>query len=147
MFRKMFLLLLMVVLLPACGGAVTEEAPLPLGPMLDIPGTVTLLESERIGLNGFDAVLEMQTVLEDNRCPGDATCLTGGQVRVQLALYVSGGEAQQFVLTLGDQHAGDVEEVELGGVVIRIKEVNPYPFVSFEQTDPWTVTVEVLSAP
>ena len=131
--------LLLLALLAACTGVpgVPDEPGVPVE-----YGLVTLAQGEAITLPDGVNTLVFLDVVNDSRCPADAVCVTGGQV--QVAFEMSGPATQlQFVLTQGDLHNDDTTTLDLGGVVIELSDVQPYPLASVERTAPWQVTVLV----
>lgn len=107
------------------------------------PGEVILKPGD--GIVGLDPAVEITfiEIVADNRCPADATCITGGQVRVQVQV-TQGTEMFQYTLTLGDMLAGDINSISVDGHLLTLTEVNPYPFAS-QPTDfaDYTITLDI----
>ncbi len=105
------------------------------------PDTQSAPQSGEIGyqettiLNGVSVTFS--DLIEDNRCPSDVTCITGGRAVVTLELSEEG---VQEILTL----ATDDSETSFNGHVVRLLDVLPAP-VSTESHSPdmYTVSLEV----
>jgi hypothetical protein len=84
------------------------------------------------------AVFRFAGVVEDSRCPADAMCIWQGRVVVALAL----DDARFKIAFLGEAAA-----TEVGGYVVTVHEVQPYPLAS-QPTDveDYVVTVTISKA-
>lgn len=74
-------------------------------------------------------VLTFVEIVQDSRCPADATCMTSGVARVLLKIDQV-EITREVILTLGDLVEGDVNSIEVGEWTVRLTEVNPYPLIS-----------------
>ena len=95
----------------------TEPAP--------INAEVTLAPGETRGVNGGDLSITFETVVGDNRCPGDATCILGGSATIRILVQGPRKASQRYDLT-----TGEMRPVQHSGVRIELLEVTPYPFSS-----------------
>jgi len=93
------------------------------------PGRVVLKPGESVVGTNPAIEITFVEVVQDSRCPADATCITGGQVRV-LAEVKQGTDLFQYTLTLGDMLAGDINSITVDAYVATLTEVNPYPLAS-----------------
>ena len=132
-----------ILLLVACSAPEVVTPPMPTAPGNAAEKIVTLTEALPITLADGEVQLTFVKVVEDSRCPADAICVTGGQVKVLFALNFGSGDAKEFARTLGDLHEGDVSQIEVAGIFIRLVDVQPYPFSSQPRTQPWAVTVGI----
>jgi len=64
------------------------------------------------------------SVIGDSRCPGDATCITGGDAIVRIDIASGRSRAER------DLHTGTLHPVALDDVEVRLVELQPYPFAS-----------------
>ena len=69
-------------------------------------------------------------VAGDSRCPGDATCITGGDAVVKLQV-TSGGAAREVEL-----HTGNQQPVTSDGATFELLQLMPYPFSSLPPIAP-----------
>jgi hypothetical protein len=121
MKSKVFALSLVLLLLAACAPAAargTFEA----GQMELHPGQI--LDDVQSG-----SILTFVEIVQDSRCPADATCVTSGFVQVLLKIE-QGEITRDEILTLGDLAEGDVNSIGVGGWTVTLVEVNPYPLAS-----------------
>lgn len=69
-------------------------------------------------------ILTFDSVLSDSRCPINATCVWAGEARVALTASTrSRGRAKVEMST-----HGDASTLSFGGFIIRLTELQPYPF-------------------
>lgn len=131
--KKLLPLLALILLAAACAPATH----------LLRPGEVTLRPGESITSSDSATIVTFVQIVQDSRCPADATCIIGGQVRVLLQL-THGTELFQTTLTLGDMLAEDISSITVDGYVITLSEVNPYPLAS-QPTDyaDYTITLDI----
>jgi len=81
--------------------------------------------SETAVFNDHDISVQAERVVEDNRCPVNATCITAGWVTVLFNVTIDGTE-HVLQVTLDPNKPQDAE-VEAGGYIFRLVTVNPYP--------------------
>lgn len=70
-------------------------------------------------------------------------CFSAGRVKVILEVERDGESAGEYVLTLGMLTEGDVREIEMSGLVLRLVGVEPNPVVG-EQMSERDYVVELL---
>lgn len=84
-------------------------------------------------------VLSFEDVVEDSRCPADAMCAWQGRVIVALAL-----DGERFEVEF---LRPDATSVTVGGVVVDLRDVQPYPLASQPaDVEDYEVTVRVSQA-
>lgn len=96
------------------------------------PGTVTASAGTpfRLGfgqsarITGTDMMLTFVTVLDDSRCPADATCVWEGQVTVDISVAASGEDLGVRTLTSRAGH-DDLAVKHAAGYEIRLLGVTP----------------------
>lgn len=83
--------------------------------------------------------LRFIAVLNDSRCPGDATCITGGDAIVRIGITAEGVSAEKNL------HTGNMQPVVHDGVRVELVSLDPYPFSSlpFDPAD-YRATVRVV---
>jgi hypothetical protein len=69
-------------------------------------------------------------LLDDSRCPTQVSCVWDGEARLALTVQPAGAAAQEVEITTNSGAGPDT--VEVGGYVVRLWEVTPYP----DQPDP-----------
>lgn len=72
-------------------------------------------------------VITFLSVSEDSRCPEGMLCFSAGRVKIVVDIDKDGIAFGQHELTLGTLAEGDVEEVDIDGMIIRLVGVEPYP--------------------
>lgn len=89
------------------------------------------------------SALTFVEIVQDSRCPADATCITSGFIKVRF-LVEQGEITRDEVLTLGDMQTGDTSTMAIGGFTVTLAEVNPYPLASapVDYAD-YTVTLDL----
>lgn len=84
------------------------------------------------------AVIEFVEVVEESRCPADATCIWQGRAVVAFEL-----DGQRFKVAF----LGEPASVEVGEYTVTVHEVQPYPLASQPADDAeYVVTVSVSKA-
>jgi hypothetical protein len=133
--KSVLILALFAFLLAAC-----QPAALP----SELPnGQVLLGVGESIASADGRTSVTFVELVEDNRCPADAFCLTSGSVRVLVEVSL-GTEIFQATLTSGDMLEGDVNWITVGGATVTLSDVQPYPLAS-QPADPadYEITLNV----
>lgn len=105
------------------------------------PGTLVLAPNQ--SASDGEVIVTFVEVVNDSRCPADATCMTSGFV--QILLRVSDGSGtHDYTLTLGDMAEGDVNSIIANGYSIVLVDVQPYPLAS-QPTSPgdYRITLSV----
>jgi hypothetical protein len=92
-------LLLASILVVALVGCRSTAAPASHAARLD--QEIQLAPGERAAFDGEGLSVEFVRVVEDSRCPTDATCVWAGEVKVQLATRIGNAEASQHQITSG----------------------------------------------
>jgi hypothetical protein len=90
-----------------------------------INAEITLAPGEVRNVNGADLAITFEQVVGDNRCPGDAICITGGSATIRILVQGPGSVSRRYDLT-----TGEMRPVEHRGVRVELLEVTPYPFAS-----------------
>ena len=66
--------------------------------------------------------------LEDSRCPKGVVCVWEGEVAVHLGVEPAGGDREELILTRRWHGKPDARATgAVGGYLIRLETVNPYP--------------------
>jgi hypothetical protein len=90
------------------------------------PGPVdrqlTLAPGQTSAVKDAGVSIKFVTVTGDNRCPGDAICITGGSADIRIEVR-RGSQAEAH-----DLRTGDMQPVRSGDFTIALVEVTPYPF-------------------
>lgn len=107
-----------LILLTACSAARTFA-----------DGQYVLKVGESISNAAGSVKIRFVEVLEDSRCPADATCIWAGQAKV-LVEVKNGTVAQQYTLTLDTLLEGDVNSIDIESYTITLVQVDPYPLAS-----------------
>jgi hypothetical protein len=89
-----------------------------------------LAVNETVAVAGSDVSVKFFNVTEDSRCPADVVCIWEGQVTVMLGLTENTTDLGRFNLTLGGGGNASMAEREVGSYVIKLTEVQPYPYSS-----------------
>jgi hypothetical protein len=110
--HRYLVLLLLIVTLVACRSA---GAPSP--HVASLNQEIQLAPREQAVFAQPRLNVEFVRVVEDSRCPSDATCVWAGEVKVQLSTRLDTAEAQQHEIVAG-QHA-TVGEFRL--VVVQVQ--------------------------
>ncbi|HEX9596047.1 MAG TPA: hypothetical protein VF982_04150, partial [Anaerolineales bacterium] len=108
--KSVLILALFAFLLAACQPASPSELP---------NGPVVLGVGQSIASADGRASVTFVQLVEDNRCPADAICLTSGSVRVLVEVSL-GTEIFQATLTSGDMLEGDVNWITVGGATVTL---------------------------
>ena len=113
MQRHRLVTLLLVVTLAACR---STGAPAPRAASLN--QEVQLAPSEQVSYRSHGLTVEFVRVVEDSRCPTDATCVWAGEVKVQVATRTAGAGAVQHEIKAGG-HA------TVGAFRVHVVDVQP----------------------
>ena len=122
--QKLVFLFLLVVLLNCCA---TEKNP-PATVPLDHSFGLAIRDSVQISADGATFWLQLQTI-EDNRCPEEVNCITGGKAEALLKLE---NMPEPVLLCIGadcrqEQKSSFVLEHNNERYNIVLEEVTPYP--------------------
>ncbi|HEY3476257.1 MAG TPA: hypothetical protein VGK56_16705 [Anaerolineales bacterium] len=139
----------MIWLLAACQATTTSSPP-----------TTAALRSEFIlapdqsaAVTGTDLTLTFHSVLSDERCPSEMECVASGPVTVSLSVQRGNDLPTDFTLqTFTDQTGrspdvqfeGVTNRAEVGGYLIQITSVTPYPRNASERIEPSEYRVGLL---
>ena len=119
LMRRLAVALACAVICASCG----DLLPLRTEPAV-APGQPFQLKPQKSAIVGGGLVITFDAVLSDSRCPINATCVTAGEARVAMTASTrSNGRAQLQWSTHGAASA-----VTFGGFIIRLTELQPYPF-------------------
>ena len=83
---------------------------------------LTLAPGQTSAVKDAGVSIKFVTVTGDNRCPGDAICITGGSADIRIEVR-RGSQAEAH-----DLRTGDMQAVRSGDLTIALVEVTPYPF-------------------
>lgn len=128
-----FLSLLTICILAACQSAgTTAPSPGPAG----LNTEVTLAPGQSAAVTGTDLTITFHSVVSDDRCPSDVECAASGPVTISLSVQQGKEASNKFTLqTFTDldgrspnvQFEGVTNRAEVGGYIIQIAGVTPYP--------------------
>jgi hypothetical protein len=106
-----FVSLLLAVALVACksGGAPAPQ-------VANLGQNIQLSPGEQATFDSEGLTVEFVRVVEDSRCPTDATCVWAGEVKVQLSTRLRAAEAVQHQITAGQD--ATVDEYRLAVVQV-----------------------------
>ena len=117
-----FGILLVLALLVA--GCTSDSPGGPTGP-LDVQIVVGMAETADV--QGASIRIRFQGVMGDSRCPGDATCIQGGDALVRIDVLPTGSAGPSATY---DLHTGNLQPVKHGDLTIALVQLSPYPFSS-----------------
>ena len=95
-YRHALVALLLIVSLAAC-----KSAGAPVSHAASLDQEVELAPTEQAVFDAHGLSVEFVRVLEDSRCPTDATCVWAGEVKVQLSIRIGTAAAEQQEVTVG----------------------------------------------
>ena len=133
--------LCLIWLLAACQAGTTSASPT----MAPRQSEFILAPGQSAMVTGTDLVLTFQAILSDERCPIEVECAASGPVSVSLSVQRGADTATNFTLqTFTDQTGrspdvqfeGVTNQTEIGGYVIQITSVTPYPENSAAAIEP-----------
>jgi hypothetical protein len=104
-------------------GACDEHGPS--APTAPLGSEFTLAPSETATIDGTPVRITFVGVSGDSRCPGDATCIQGGDALVRIR--AQDGSASEYELHTGDSSRAAASH---GGLRIELTALQPYPFSS-----------------
>lgn len=111
---------------------------------VDLGSTVSLRVGQDAVIESEGIVAKFEGVTEDSRCPADVVCVWQGQATIAMSVQVDGGDAQDLMLTVGDEQ---YPSAMVGEYSVRVVQLRPYP-VSSGQIGPGDYTAElVISKP
>jgi hypothetical protein len=119
--RRVFVAVLWSILpiLAACHSSLAGPSDVPLGKEF------TLKAGETAAVSGTDLRVSFDRLVEDSRCPGDATCIRAGEAVVALTATWKDGRAPVQLRTVEGS-----DEATAGAYRVRLAGVEPYPFAS-----------------
>jgi hypothetical protein len=109
--------ILFAVLTASCVTSTTPTIPLDQNFTL-APGELIVIDETSIGIRFIG-------VTGDSRCPADALCIQGGDAIVRIEVHPNHGDKVTYEL-----HTGSLRPVVHNGQVIRLIQLDPYPFSS-----------------
>jgi hypothetical protein len=124
----LFLIILSVV--SACQTA----PPSPVAAIVDTE--FTLAPEQSAVVEGTDLTITFHAVVSDDRCPSEVECAASGPVDVLLSIQQGNAAAAEFNLQTFTDHKGIAPSVpfegltnpiEVGGYLVRVAGVTPYP--------------------
>jgi hypothetical protein len=112
-----------------------------------IDRTFTLAPGEAASVHDGALQLRFQRVVRDNRCPGDALCITAGEAILEFDRYLKqGNSARETKIQMSTSPPGSTH---LTGDIytIQLEALTPYPFASLPpiQPDNFRATVRITS--
>ena len=126
------LFLFLLCILTACRSEGTSSSP--------VTGTVneeiTLASGQSAMVTGTDLTVTFHSVVSDERCPSEVECAASGPVTISLSVQQGAGSPTDFTLqTFTDENGrspnvqfeGVTNQTEVGGYLIQILSVTPYP--------------------
>jgi hypothetical protein len=119
---------LAVLLCAASIAACTKAPSAPTGPV-NVQLVLAPGQTGEVSTTGLR--LRFQGVSGDSRCPGDATCIWGGDAIVRVDVMQQGGGQRTIEL-----HTGNMQPVLEGDLTIAIEGLSPYPFASLPPIAP-----------
>lgn len=119
---------LTVILVSACSPAIRQ---VDFGPAELKPGEEVYFE---------DLTLRFNSVIEDSRCPADATCMQAGEASISVTVSAAGEQAKLELVSMMDGGT----PVSFQGYLISFTDLQPYPLAS-NPTNPdnYTATIQV----
>ncbi len=115
----------------------------------DLPGEVaarvgqpfTLTEGQTAQLDGSDFRLSLVSVPQDSRCPADAMCVWQGEGLVVVGRsHPTMRFAPDTLTTAPRPNLPRTDSLTVGPYLVRIKDLQPYPFASQPRRDPYRAT-------
>lgn len=113
----------------------------------------SLAPGQSTAVAGTDLTLTLQGVIGDERCPRNVACVESGPVTVSLSVRQGNGNPSDFTLqTFTDENGrspnvqfeGVTNRTEVGGYLIRIGSVTPYPADPSATTEPSAYRVVLI---
>lgn len=137
MKARTLLLCALLLALAACQPAASPPGVFEAGQVVMRPG-------ERLDDMQSGSLMTFVRILQDNRCPADAVCISSGFVQALFAIE-QGGATHEVILSLGDPAVGD-DRMPVGEFTVTLIEVNPYPLASAPvDFDDYTVTLDLYA--
>ena len=127
------ILLSFILLILSFISACQVASPPPVAAKVD--AAFTLAPDQSAAVEGTDLTITFRSVSGDDRCPSEVECAASGPVDVLLSVQ-NGKESRDFNLQAFTDHKGIAPSVpfegltnpiEVGGYLIRINGVTPYP--------------------
>ena len=100
--------------------------------VVNLGSTVALRLGQAVVIDSEGIIARFERVVEDSRCPADVVCVWQGQATIIISARVDGGDAQNLMLTVGDDQ---YPSASFGQYSVKLLELSPYP-VSSEQIEP-----------
>jgi hypothetical protein len=113
---------LLVSLALAALGCASNPPALPSGP---VNQRVVLGPGETADVAGAAIGVRFESVVNDSRCPGDATCIQAGSATVRISVLPNGGGLVSY-----DVNTLNLPPTRHGDVTITLENLAPYPFAS-----------------
>lgn len=138
-WRTLSALALSSVFIVAC------DESTPTSPTQPVNSTYTLAPGQAVAVQD-SLSLRFKSVVQDNRCPGDALCITAGEAVLAFdAVQSTSSPSVTQPLELKTTPAGQVAVV--GRYRIELTSVMPYPFASLPAIQPgdYRATLHVVS--
>lgn len=101
----------------------SQESPAP-SPMI----VVKVLVGETISIENH--TIKFINVIEDSRCPKDATCIWAGRAKILVEISSENKETIQKELIFGKANQGESNDLELfntNNKKVKAYQLNPYP--------------------
>jgi hypothetical protein len=120
-----------IFILAACQSS-TPASPAPAA----LNTEITLAPGQSAAVTGTDLTITFHSVVSDERCPSEIECAASGPVTISLSIQQGTGDPTDFTLqsftdlngrSPNVQFEGVTNRTELGGYVIQIAGVTPYP--------------------
>jgi hypothetical protein len=133
--------LFLICILAACRTATTQAPPGPAVPDMEI----SLAPGQSTTVTGTDLTIIFHAVESDERCPREIECVASGPVTVSLSVQQGDDAPNDFILqTFTDvngrspnvQFEGITNRAQVGGYVIQLAAITPYPVDSTTEIEP-----------
>ena len=115
---KAVVVVLSSILLTAC----TSTPSAPSGP---VDARVVLAPGASADVTQAGIQIRFQSVLNDSRCPGDATCIQAGDAVIRIDVTRNGQSQTTFDLRVNNK-----QPAQYSGLTVTLEELSPYPFAS-----------------
>lgn len=111
---------------PAC-------SPNPTAPsaVVEVGQRFEIAPGAAVSVKDAELVVRFERVVNDSRCPGDATCITAGEAVLAFTLSRPGDRADPLSISTASPRRHVV-----GGFALVLAELAPYPFASRPPIEP-----------